>query len=213
MKTLLPAALKYFTLFIVLYGLLTAISLIPKVGETCNRIYRQPTATILSKMLPKAYIQMKGEGDYFETLRIEFASKAVVKEQMAIAKKTGQPMANITGTNNLVNFQNLFLSYLLFYVVLVLLSPINWIQKIVSLLVGTALFYIYTVFKLYLILLIFFNQPDIAIEQTDATTLQIYKNIRFCMTMGTNGLLVLVLWAVLVLKKNNWMSLLGEQRA
>jgi hypothetical protein len=213
MKTLIPAALKYFTLFIVLYGLLTAVSLVPKVGETCNRIYRQPTTTILSKMLPKAYIQMKGEGDYFETLRIEFASKAVVQQQMAIAKKTGQPMANITGTNNLVNFQNLFLSYFLFYAVLVLLSPINWKQKTVSLLVGTVLFYIYTVFKLYLILLIFFNQPDIAIEQTDATTLQIYKNIRFCMTMGTNGLLVLLLWALLVLKKNNWMGLLGEQGA
>jgi hypothetical protein len=61
--------------------------------------------------------------------------------------------------------------------------------------------------------LIFFNQPDIAIEQTNATTLQIYKNIRFCMTMGTSGLLVLLLWAILVLKKNNWMGLLGEQRA
>ncbi len=213
MKTLIRSALKYFALFVVLYGILTAIVLIPKVGQVCNQWYRSPTQPVLSWMLPKAYLQIKPEGDNFETLNIQFASREQVDRQMTEAKKTGQPMANIVGANNLVNFHNLFLSFLLFYVVLVLLSPISWKSKLIDLVAGSLLFYAYTVIKLYLILLIFFNEGDNPIYQTGATALQIAKNVRFCMTLGTSVLMALLIWAVLVLKRNNWMGLLGARTA
>lgn len=211
MKTLIRSALKYFVLFIVLYSVLTAIVLVPKVGQVCNQWYRNPTQPILSSMLPKAYLQIKPEGDHFETLNIQFASKIQVDQQMAEAKKTGKPMANIVGANNLVNYHNLFLSFLLFYVVLVLLSPISWKSKLIDLIAGSLLFYAFTLIKLYLILLIFFNEGENPIYQTGATALQIAKNVRFCMTLGTSVLMVLLIWAVLVLKRNNWMGLLGEK--
>lgn len=207
MKTVIGPAIKYFALFLLLYGALTGISLIPQVGDLCNRLYRTPTEPILGWMLPKAYLQIKADGVYKETLRIEFASKAAVAAQTANAKKGA--MATITGMSNNVNFHNLFLSFFLFYVALVLLSPISWKDKIISMVAGTVLYYLYTVFKLYLIQLMFFNQPDIAIYQTGPTALNLVKGIRFCMTLGTNVLVVLLIWAALVLKKDNWRGLLG----
>ena len=204
MKTLVGPALKYLVLFIVLYSVLTAISMVPKVGGFCNRMYRNPTQPILQAMLPKAYLQIKAEGEMNETLRIEFASKSLVEQQLATAKRTGQPMASITGLNNQVNFQNLFLSFFLFYLVLVMLSPISWGKKCWSLVLGTLLYYFYTVFKLYLVELIFFNEPTIAIYQTGETALKLAKGARFFMNLGSNVLVVLVIWAALVLKKGNW---------
>ncbi len=209
MKALLRPALKYFALFIVLYGILTAISMTPAVGEFCNRVYRKPTEPILAALLPKAYLQIKAEGALYDTLRIEFASKAQVSEQIAIAKRTGQAMTRIDGMNNLVNFQNLFTSFFVFLVVLVLLSPASWQQKVKGIVIGTFIYYLYTVFKLYLVELIYFNEPNIAIYQTHPTVLSIAQGIRYWMTVSTNALVVLVIWAVLILKKDNWQALLG----
>jgi len=209
MKALLRPALRYFALFIVLYGILTAITMTPAVGEFCNRIYRKPTEPILAALLPKAYLQIKAEGALYDTLRIEFASKAQVSEQIATAKRTGQAMTRIDGMNNLVNFQNLFTSFFVFLVVLVLLSPVSWQQKIKGIVIGTFLYYFYTVFKLYLVELIYFNEPNIAIYQTHPTLLSIAQGIRYWMTVSTNALVVLVIWAVLILKKDNWQALLG----
>ncbi len=209
MKALLRPALRYFALFIVLYGILTAISMTPAVGEFCNRVYRKPTEPILAALLPKAYLQIKAEGALYDTLRIEFASKAQVSEQIAIAKRTGQAMTRIDGMNNLVNFQNLFTSFFVFLVVLVLLSPASWQQKVKGIVIGTFIYYLYTVFKLYLVELIYFNEPNIAIYQTHPTVLSIAQGIRYWMTVSTNALVVLVIWAVLILKKDNWQALLG----
>lgn len=209
MKALLRPALKYFALFIVLYGILTAISMTPAVGEFCNRVYRKPTEPILAALLPKAYLQIKAEGALYDTLRIEFASKAQVSEQIAIAKRTGQAMTRIDGMNNLVNFQNLFTSFFVFLVVLVLLSPASWQQKVKGIVIGTFIYYLHTVFKLYLVELIYFNEPNIAIYQTHPTILSIAQGIRYWMTVSTNALVVLVIWAVLILKKDNWQALLG----
>lgn len=210
MKNLLGPALKYFLLFTVIYGVLTAISMTPAVSGFCSKIYRAPTLPILQSLLSKAYLQIKPDGAFNENLRFEFASKAHVQEQMQLAKQTGKAMANIEGRNNLVNFHNLFLAFFLFLTVLILLSPISWKEKILGMAVGTILYYFYTVFKLYLVELLFFNQPEIAIYQTGPTALKIASSIRFCMTMGTNVLVILFIWAVIVLKKDNWRSMLGE---
>lgn len=212
MKAFIRPALKYFALFVLIYGVLTAISMAPAVGEFCNRMYRKPTQPILAALLPKAYLQIKAEGDYYETLRIEFASRAKVQEQMAAAKRTGQAMARIDGLHNKVNLQNLFTSYFLFLVVLVLLSPVSWKQKAKGIVIGTILYYLHTVFKLYLVELIFFNQPEIAIYQTDPAVLRIATGIRYWMTLSTNELVVLVIWAAVVLKRDNWQALLGRGR-
>ena len=213
MKALISPALKYFALFLLTYGILTGISTIPAVGEFFNRIYRKPTEPILAAMLRKAYIQIKAEGDYHETLRIEFASKAQVQEQLAIAQKTGHAMTTVNGMNNQVNLPNLFTSFFLFLVALVLLSPVSWKQKAKGIVLGTILYYSFTVFKLYLVELLFFNEPSIAIYQTDPTLLAIARGIRYCLTLSVNVLVVLLIWAALVLKKDNWKAILERGRA
>lgn len=209
MQTLIRPAIQFFLWFILLFGVLSALTFVPGIGCACNQLYRLPTEPVLKKLLSKAYVQMKPDGEYCETLHMNFASKAVVAKQMEDAKKTGQTMATIQGVDNSVNFHNLFLSFFIFYLVLLLRSPVGWKEKIRSGIIGTLLYYVYTVIKLYLILLIFCNQSDIGIYQTDAATLNLVKNIRYCMTLGANGLIVLLIWAVLVLKKSNWMQLLS----
>ncbi len=209
MKDLTGPALRFLGKFLLLFGLLTALTYAPSVGGFLNLAYRKTAEPLLKSALPKAYLQMKAEGPVSETLRIEFASKEKVAQQLAEAKRAGRAAADIKGDNNLVNFHNLFLSFFLFYVSLVTLSPIGWRAKLGATLLGGLLYWGYSVLKLYLVELIFFNEPHIGIYQTGAFALNLAKGLRYCMTLGANVLVVLLLWAGLVLRKGNWAQLLS----
>ncbi len=208
MQPLLRSALKYFGLFLLLYGAMTAISLVPSVGAAFNAAYRQPTEPILKSLLSKAYLQLKTEVGKPDVLRVEYASKEQVQRQMAEAKQSGQANARIVGRDNLISFYNLFLSFWLFLVALILLSPISWKEKALGIVVGSLLFYLYTVLKVYLAMLVIFNQPDIAIYQTGDFWLKIGRSILYFMTLGTNVLVVLLLWALAAFRRGNWREVL-----
>ena len=75
MRSILTAGLKYFLWFLLLYGALTAVSLIPQVGAACNAIYRQPTEWLLKGLFPKAYLHLKarpGDADACAAARRRF---------------------------------------------------------------------------------------------------------------------------------------------
>jgi hypothetical protein len=208
MQPLFRAALKYFGLFLLLYGAMTALSLVPSVGATFNAAYRQPTEPILKSLLSKAYLQLKTEDGKPDVLRVEYASKAQVQQQMAEAKQSGQASARIVGRDNLISFYNLFLSFWLFLLALILLSPISWKEKALGMVVGSLQFYLYTVLKVYLAMLVIFNQPDIAIYQTGEFWLKTGQSILYFMTLGTNVLVVLLIWALVAFRRGNWREVL-----
>jgi hypothetical protein len=209
MQQIIKNALKYFGIFILIYGTLTAISLLPAVGSAFNYIYRQPSQFILQTALPKAYLQLKSEKNTPDLIRAEFASKEKVQQQIEEAKKTGQAKTPVQGNSFEFGFYNLFLSFILFLFVLILLSPLNKKEKIISILIGTLIFYFYSVFKMYLALLSHFNEPEIAIYHTGESTLKFAQSILYYMSLGTNMLVVLIIWAVFVFRKNNWNALFG----
>ena len=212
MQTLIKRSIQYFLWFLLLYGILVGVGLTPGGSAFFSRLYRAPTESVLNKILPKARFQIKADGAINETLRIEYVSSAQLQEQIATVQKMGKTTATIDARFTLANFHNLFLSFFLFYVVLVLLSPVSWKDKFTSLLIGSVLYFAYTIFKLYLFLLIHLNQPEIAIYQTGPGVLKIISGIYYFMTLGTSVLIVLFIWAALVLKKNNWMSVLDGSR-
>ncbi len=208
MQSIAKAALKYFGFFILLYGAMTLVSLIPSVGAACNTVYRTPTESILQALFSKAYLQLKEVEDNPNIIRAEFASKEIVKQQTEDARLSGKTKASIQGKDFEISFYNLFLSFYLFLVALILLSPLTKKEKAVGLFVGMVLYYLYTVFKMYLALLSHFNEPEIAIYHTGSGTLNVAQSILFFMTLGTNVLVVLVIWAWLVFRKNNWKDML-----
>lgn len=126
-----------------------------------------------------------------ETLCIEFASKAAVVAQNGKCQKGA--MATITGHEQQREFPQPVSQFFSVLCGAGFALPHLLENKIISMVAGTVS-YDCMVFKLYLIQLMFFNQPDIAIYQTGPTALNLVKGIRFCMTLGTNVLVVLLIW-------------------
>ena len=74
MQEIIKSALKYFGFFLLIYGSLTAVSLIPAVGSLFNQIYRSATQPILQTTLSKAYIQLKKQEGNADIIRVSIVT-------------------------------------------------------------------------------------------------------------------------------------------
>lgn len=202
--------LRFFLAFFVLYTVLTAISLVPGVGAFANQCYRQATEPILKATLSKTYVQLKADPSDPDVIWVEYASKAVVQQQMAEANKAGKTVMDVTGRNSQFFFYNLFLVFYLLLVVLIVISPISWKSKLLRLLVGTVVFYFFTVFKMWLVLLKVFSQPEDPIYAFSGLSAAVVNGSQSILTIGVNLLVVLVLWGLLVFDRENWKKLVGQ---
>ncbi len=207
MRSILTAGLKYFLWFLLLYGALTAVSLIPQVGAACNAMYRQPTEWLLKGLFPKAYLHLKARPGDADAIVVEYASKEKIAQAQMEARTNGGQV-QIPGKVTDMKFYNMFLSFHLFFVALMLLSPITWKEKLTGIVIGSVLFYLFTVFRISLSLIVLFNQPDVAIYQTGAFWLNTSKSILYFLTLGVKVLVVLLLWVLLAFRKQNWKELL-----
>ena len=210
MNPLFRSALRFFFLFLLLYGALIGISLIPKVGAFCNQLYCKPTQPILQSLLSKAYLQLKTDPASPNDIRVEYASKEKVQQQMRQANQTGQKKTTVHGKNIQVEFYNLFLTFFLLFVALMVLSPLPLKTKILRIVVGSLLFYGYTVFKMWMALLHQFSQPENAIYPLDGFWQKVAGASVSILTLGVNLLVVLLLWSVLVFDKKNWKGFLDN---
>lgn len=210
MKPYLRPALKFFLSFLLLYAVLIGVSLIPEASAFCNKMYRLPTQPVVQSLLSRAHLQMRPDGNDPRIIWVEYASKQQVEEQMKQASAAGQKMMNVQGNTAKIEFYYLFLSFYLFFFVLMAISPIDLKSKITGILAGTFLYYFFSVFKIWLALLDTFNQPDIGIYQLGNFPTQVVHAAASAMTLGVNLLVVLLLWVVLVFNKNNWRAFIEK---
>jgi len=208
MKPILKAALKYLLYFCLLYGTLTGISLIPQVGAALNSMYRPPTEAILKKVFPAAYIQLKADKEDVDNIRVEYISKKKLEESRRAA---GTSRVEVKGRLYEFRFYNTFLSFYIFFVALMLLSPLPRKEMLIGLGVGTVLYYLFSVFRVAMALLFFFNDPVADIYHASDFWVSIIKGINDFLTLGINLLVVLILWAWLAFRKNNWRKLLNNK--
>ncbi len=210
MKSTLRPALKFFLAFLLLYTALTGLGMLPPVMRAMSSLYQKPTQPILSLFLSKAYLQLRSEVEDPALIWVEYASKQQVNAQMQQAGASGQQTMSVQGNNTKVDFNNLFLTFFLFFISLMILSPLSLKSKLWKMLAGAALLYLYTVFKMWLALLNTFNQPEIGIYHLGNFSSKLVQSTASFLSLGINLLVVLLLWLALVFDKTNWKAFISR---
>lgn len=211
MNTAISAGLKFFLRFFIAYSVLTGISLIPQVGSFFNNLYRQPTQKGLQLFFPKAHIQLAPDKKDHGIIRVEYASKEKVEEYQRLNRQgANKGTVYLPGKLYEFKFYNLFLGFFVFFVALMIFSPLPRKELAISLVIGTILFYLYTFFKAALTLFVLFNKANIAIYQSSPNLLRFMKALLYPQTLGLSVLIVLLIWAALVFRKGNWKALLQK---
>jgi hypothetical protein len=208
MKPILIAGLKYLLYFCLLYGTLTALSLIPQVSHTLNSIYRTPTEAILKKAFPSVYLHLKADEADADIIQVEYISQKRLAE---IRQSAGRNTVKVQGKFYEFYFYNTFLSFYIFFLALMLLSPLPRKELATGLIAGTILYYLFSVFRVIMALAFFFNNPAADIYHASEFWVSVIKGINEFLTLGINMLVVILLWAGLVFRKNNWRRLLMKE--
>ncbi len=203
MNPIVSAAFKFFLRFLLVYVVLTSLSLIPAVGGLFHSAYRPATQGFLRVLYPKAYIKaMPSEGTP-ATLSIEYASKELIRQQ-----QSGQTSNfKVPGKAYNFKFYNLFLGFYILLVSLIVLSPLPRRELIISLVVGTILFYLYTLFKVALTFFVLLERSGMDLLTVSPGVLKVAKGVLYYQSMGTTVLIVLLIWAGLVFRKGNWQAM------
>ena len=210
MKQYFTAGLKYFALFLLLYGILTAISFIPQVGAAANAMYRSPTQSILRGIFSKAYLQLGPKENSVDDILVNYAPKEQVEAMWRSANQPGlnQKPVEVKGREYVFSYYKTFLSFYLFFVALMLLSPLPRKELLIGLLIGSILYYLFSVFRVSMALAFFFNDPAAEIYHASDFWVNVFKGINNFLTLGINLLVTLVLWIGLAFRKGNWKKLL-----
>lgn len=211
MNPTLAAGLKYFLRFFLLYSILTAISFVPSVVQFFNAAYCAPTELGLGWVFPSAFTKVKPSPRDPGVLLVEFVSQKKVEELKRQRKLNPQiKTRNVSGHVYEFKFYNLFLGFYIFFLALILLSPIPWKELIIGLVAGTLLFYLYTFVRVVHTLFIFFNDAKVGIFETNPGTLNFLKKLLELQTVGMSAIVILIIWAVLVFRKGNWKTIFNQ---
>ncbi len=213
MKNFSPL-IKYFLAFLVLYSVLFGVFSLPSIARMTADAYRPPSLFLLQLFFPKAHLQLEPdappESDPY-TIRAVFISKAKIEEFKAQAKQQGAGQVTLDATEYDIYFHLLFTSFWLFLLAMILITPLGWKDKLVGLIVGSLLFYLYTVFKIYIFLLDLFNRSQYDMYKLGETGSKIVEGLSYVLkSLGLSAFVVIFIWILVAFRKSNWRGLLGK---
>jgi hypothetical protein len=213
MKNFSPL-IKYFFAFLLLYSLLFGLFSLPSVATVTANAYRPPTLLLLQVFFPKAHLQLEPdappESDPY-TIRAVFISKAKIEEFKAQARQQGAGQVTLDATEYDIYFHLLFTSFWLFLLAMVLITPMSWKDKLLGALAGSFLFYLYTVFKIYIFLLDLFNRSQYDMYKLGETGSEVVEGLSYVLkSLGLSAFVVIFIWVLVAFRKSNWRGLLSK---
>jgi hypothetical protein len=145
------------------------------------------------------------------TIRAVFISKAKIEEFKAQARQQGAGQVTLDATEYDIYFHLLFTSFWLFLLAMVLITPMSWKDKLLGALAGSFLFYLYTVFKIYIFLLDLFNRSQYDMYKLGETGSEVVEGLSYVLkSLGLSAFVVIFIWVLVAFRKSNWRGLLSK---
>ena len=196
--------LKHFSYFLLAFGILFWISTRPAVIKKGAEKYRAMVTPVMQSAFGKTNMyseSVKMRNKKNGVFRLVMANDAELQKQIAIAKTQGIKELNVDGKEFFVDYQLFFLMSWVFLLALLIATPMTLKAKTWSLLGGSIIFLLYTMLRLYLMMLDFLsNQVDIGIYQYDEFWSSVLQNVSSTQKLGFSILVVFVIWIAFAAK-------------
>ena len=142
-------------------------------------------------------------------IRVVYSSKAEVDRQIQLAKQRGDRQINMSGISYDLYFNLLFTTYIIYLLTLILITPINWKSKIWAVVIGTLIFFVFTIFKIATLLLNLFNKSALDMYKLgDFGTDFVERLAVLLRSLGFSAFIVILIWVLVAFRKSNWRNLL-----
>ncbi len=199
--------LRYVFPFIFSYSVLLGISYIPPVRTNIKHIARTQTGKVLTLLLPDAIFisdpKRIGHPEKDSQITLAYANKAVITAAMKQNR-----VVNMDARLLYYEVDNAFLMPLFFFFSLLMITPISWKRKVVSLLLGGFFLYLLTSILLYVFAIQRISSADIGIYSLTEQQLRYYYSIGEVLNNANIFILPVLIWGIIALKKDDWKNLL-----
>ena len=207
----LPIA-KYLGAFLLIYFLLFGIFSIPSVAEGATNTYRKITQPIFQAIYPDAYLRLDpdpAKKPNPNLIRVIYSSQAEVDRQIQFARQRGDNRINMSGISYDLYFNLLFTTYIIYLITLIIITPIHWKSKLWAVCLGSVIFFIFTVFKVAILLLNLFNKSATDMYKLgDFGTAFVERLAVLLGSLGFSAFIVILIWVLVAFRKSNWRKLL-----
>lgn len=211
MNVIAKSGLRFLLAFLLVYGVLMAISMTGPVASASNAIYRKASHPIIQSLLPKAYMHFKEGKESAGIIRVEYISKEKLDRQVNQQRTPGSKKVSVTGYDYEIFFHRVFLSLFVFFLSLMLLSPIRRKEKLIGILVGGLVLFAFSLLKIYLLLMTVFNDAQVAVYESSEATMNVVNGILTHFTLSVSLLMIVVLWLFFAFRKGNWNGFLDQK--
>lgn len=219
MKSFLPL-MKYLGLFLLLYFVLYGIFSYAPIAKASSGIYRATTQPIMETFFPQAYLKMETDNASNpdpNLIRLVYAGQEEIRKETELAKQRGDRKINMKATECDLFFNLFFTTFFVFLAALIIVTPISIKDKILALLVGSFIFYLYTIFKLGVFLLDLFNDSTYQMYKFGDSGTAFFEGFKNLLTsLGFSSFIVILIWVFVAFRKSNWrdfINLLGEKKS
>lgn len=206
-KVFLRSLLVFFGAYILLY----IFTMLPGIKPPIASAYKSMANTFVVPSFSNAYLlfeQNPGMTSDPYGLRVRLESQARVDEQMQAARQQGLKTIDLKfQTYNIFLFE-FFIFPLLFFVALLLATPVAWRRKLQPLLIGTVLILVFMFFKTYFITLYHLQRNQVEAYQMSEFWEGVIGKVQLGFNNITTALITATLiWALTVFRKGDWKKL------
>ena len=200
--------LKSFGLFLLIFSGLVWIFTRPPILEKGMNCYRAVAETTMKSIFSKTNMYsepVKMKDGRKGVFRLVMTNDAELQKQIKLAQQKGLKKLDVDGKEFFVDYQLFFLTFWLFLSALILATPIAWKTKLTSFLLSTATFFVYSLVRLYWLLLQFLsNEVDIGIYQYNDFWSGLIEGIAGIQKAGFSALVVFLIWLGFTARKLDW---------
>jgi hypothetical protein len=203
-------------LFIAVYGLLIGFFKIPSVRAGVSSAYAKSAQWFLKKTLTQGYFVTEiasSEGAKStspEFVSVLFGNKAQLAAQATAAAAAGRKDTNLALQEFRIKFEEFFLFSALFFLALVLLSPIKWLKKLKMAGLGLAFLLFFSWLKLDAYALHHFAQMRMGVYELTGWKLNFVTKVFLNLKVGIGYILATATWAFLLFRQADWRSMMGD---
>lgn len=194
--------IRYFLPFLLVYLALLGISHLPPIRENLKDFARTKTGQVLNRTLPKAIFisdpQQLNLEESSSLITLAYANRAALDTQ----RKQQQVVAMDFQVLN-YELDQIYLTGLFFFLALVLVTPVSWRRRIISVFVGGALLFLINTFVISILALEKIANSKIGIYDLSAESLKI---VAFLGNLFNNAVVFVVpvfIWAIVCFRRGD----------
>lgn len=195
-------SLRYLLPFMLIYLTLLGISYLPPIRAGIKNIARTQTGKLLTSLLPDAIFisdpNRIAQEEISSQITLAYANRAAITKAVRRSGEVGMDV-------RLLNYEidPIFLMGTFFFVSLVLISPISWQRKGISLLIGGTILYLLNSLLLYTFAIQRISEASIGIYELSTQKATFFKTLSDVLNNANIFVLPLIIWGLVTFRRGD----------